>query len=50
VSIVGHGIDIVEIARFKATLDRKQNQFESQCFTALECQIADEAGIGTGYM
>lgn len=44
-SIVGHGIDIVEIARFKATLDRKQSQFESQCFTALECQIADEAGV-----
>lgn len=44
-NIIGHGIDIVEIARFKATLDRKQSQFESQYFTVLECQIADEAGV-----
>jgi holo-[acyl-carrier protein] synthase len=44
-NLIGHGIDIVEIARFKATLDRKQSQFELQCFTALERQIAGEAGV-----
>ncbi len=43
--IIGHGIDIVEIAKLKASQDRTQNKFESQCFTALECQIADEAGV-----
>ncbi len=44
-NIVGHGIDIVEIAKFKATLSKSKNQFESRCFTALESQIADEAGV-----
>jgi holo-[acyl-carrier protein] synthase len=45
VTIIGHGIDIVEVARFTKTLDRTQNQFESQCFTDLERRIADEAGV-----
>ena len=44
-SIVGHGIDIVEIAKFKASLLRNPSNFEIQCFTALERQIADEAGV-----
>ncbi|EKU98287.1 holo-(acyl-carrier-protein) synthase [Leptolyngbya sp. PCC 7375] len=43
--IIGHGIDIVEIARFKATLARQQSQFELNCFTVLERQIAGEAGV-----
>lgn len=43
--IIGHGIDIVEIARFTTTLDRTQSEFEYRCFTDLERRIADEAGM-----
>ena len=43
-NVVGHGIDIVEVAKFKVTLSRSKSQFESRCFTAIERQIADEAG------
>lgn len=44
-NIVGHGIDIVGISKFKTTLNRSENLFESRCFTNLERQIADEAGV-----
>jgi holo-[acyl-carrier protein] synthase len=45
VNILGHGIDIVEIARFRETLNKEQSQFEARCFTTLERQIADESGV-----
>lgn len=44
-AIVGHGIDIVEIPRFKVSLDRQPQKFELQYFTVRECEIADEAGV-----
>lgn len=44
--IIGHGIDIIEIAKFKVLLERGQNQLEKQCFTCAERQIAYEAGAG----
>ena len=44
-TVVGHGIDIIEIPRFKRILDGQQQKFETQYFTVMECEIADRAGV-----
>jgi holo-[acyl-carrier protein] synthase len=44
VNFIGHGVDIVEISRFKSLLERQGGHFESRFFTRLEHQIAVDSG------
>lgn len=43
-TIVGHGVDIVEVARIREMLARHEDQFLNRCFTPRE--QADAAGAG----
>lgn len=43
-NLIGHGVDIVEIPRFKSILDKQGEQFESKFFTVSERQIAINSG------
>ena len=43
-AIVGHGVDIVEVARIRAMLARHEDQFLDRCFTPREQADATAAG------
>lgn len=42
--IVGHGIDLVEIARIARMIQEHGERFLDRCFTASEQRVADESG------
>ena len=42
-TVVGHGIDLVEIGRISRMLDEHEARFVERCFTARELQHADAA-------
>ena len=39
-TIIGHGIDLVEVSRIQDLLDAHGERFISRCFTAVEAQYA----------
>lgn len=41
--IIGHGIDLVEVARIKEMLERHSDRFLERCFTAPEAAYADSS-------
>lgn len=43
-TIVGHGVDIVEVSRIRAMLARHEDQFLDRCFTPAEQSYAEAAG------
>ena len=42
--VIGHGIDLVEIARIEAMLDEHGERFRQRCFTEAEQAYAEAAG------
>lgn len=43
-TVIAHGVDMVDIARIAAVLDRHPERFLSRCFTDGECAYAEAGG------
>ncbi len=46
--IIGHGVDLVEIARIERMLDDHGARFSARCFTDVECGYADASAAVRG--
>ncbi len=44
-TILGHGIDLVEVSRIKELLDAHGDRFVSRCFTPVEAQYAATSAV-----